>query len=79
MGVTPLPGEFPSDLQYRRLESSPALESNKADVFCEPPDYSRFTGRQVQLRVEESIRKVPTCAPRSTSGRAPFTGQLEAK
>ena len=64
-------------LASKRLSSAP--ESSRADVLLVPPFQLRVTGRQVRLRVEDSIGNAPTSAPLSTSGRAPFTGQFEAK
>ena len=61
---------------FKKLSSAP--ESSRADVFLVPPVQFRVTGRQ-RLWVEDSIGITPTSAPRSTSGRDPFTGQFEAK
>ena len=55
----------------RKLSSAP--ESRRADVLLLPPLQSSITGRQVRLLVEDSIRIMPTRAPRS------FTGHLDAK
>ena len=61
----------------KKLSSAP--KSSRADVFWVPPGQSRVTGRQVLFLVVDSVLIMPTSAPRSTRGRAPFAGQFEAK
>ena len=61
----------------KKLSSAP--ESSSADVFFVLPVQFRVTGRQVRLRVENSIGITPTSAPRSTIGCDPFTGHFVAK
>ena len=46
------------------MKLSSAPESNKVDVLLVPPVQLRMTGRQVWLRVEDSIGITPTSAPR---------------